>query len=83
VHGNSVLIQGTVTDQSPGAKGTPAISDSSMTGWMEYLYHQQSKPTNAKGVELNINTTYGMPKDTERDELSSKYIDALSRCWGK
>jgi hypothetical protein len=39
--------------------------------------------TNAKGVELNINTTYGMPKDTERDELSSKYIDALSRCWGK
>jgi hypothetical protein len=56
VHGNSVLIQGTVTDQSPGSKGTPAISDSSMTGWMEYLYHQQSKPTNAKGVEVSIDT---------------------------
>ena len=36
--GSSVLIQGTVTDQSPGAKGTPAISDERQSAWMEYLY---------------------------------------------
>ncbi len=44
--GTSILVKGTVTDQSPGqtaqgipAKGTPAISDESMTAWMEYLIH--------------------------------------------
>ncbi len=54
VQGNSVLIEGTVTDQSPGAKDTPAIADDSMTPWMEYLYHQQPKPTQAKGVKVHI-----------------------------
>ena len=36
--GSSVIIQGTVTDQSPNAKDTPAISDKDMTAWMEYLF---------------------------------------------
>jgi hypothetical protein len=56
-----VLITGTVTDQSPGetclgipAAGTPAISDDSMSQWMEYLYMQQQKPTNATGVPVTL-----------------------------
>ena len=52
--GSSVLIEGTVTDQSPGAKGTPAISDASMEAWMEYLYEQQAQPTNATGVPVTL-----------------------------
>lgn len=59
--GSSVLFKGTVTDQSPGdtclgmpAAGTPAISDTSMTAWMEYLYQQQPKPTNATGVPVEL-----------------------------
>lgn len=59
--GTSILVKGTVTDQSPGqtaqgipAKGTPAISDESMTAWMEYLYMQQPKPTNATGVQVIV-----------------------------
>ena len=59
--GTEILVKGTVTDQSPGqtrqgipAKGTPAISDDSMTAWMEYLYMQQPMPTNATGVEVVI-----------------------------
>ena len=52
--GTPVLIQGTVTDQSVGAKGTPAISDDSMSAWMEYLYMQKPKPTNASGVQLYL-----------------------------
>jgi len=59
--GTSVLIKGTVTDQSPGqtclgipAAGTPAISDASMTAWMQYLYQQQPMPTNATGVPVSI-----------------------------
>jgi hypothetical protein len=54
--GSSVVIRGAVTDQSPGAKGTPAIADADMTEWMEYLYHQRSMPTNAKGVEVTLDT---------------------------
>ena len=59
--GTPVLIKGTVTDQSPGqtclgipAAGTPAISDDSMSAWMEYLYMQQPKPTNATGVPVHL-----------------------------
>jgi outer membrane protein assembly factor BamB len=54
--GSSVMITGTVTDQSPGEKDTPAISDNDMTAWMQYLYMQQPKPTNAKGVEVSLDT---------------------------
>ena len=52
--GNAVTIQGTVTDQSPGAKGTPAIADSWIQAWMEYLYEQQTMPSNAQGVPVTI-----------------------------
>ena len=52
--GSAVLIQGTVTDQSPGAKDTPAIADASMEQWMEYLYMQQAMPTNATGVPVTL-----------------------------
>jgi hypothetical protein len=57
--GERILIQGTVTDQSPGqtclgisAAGTPAIADAYMTPWMEYLYEQKAMPTNATGVPV-------------------------------
>jgi hypothetical protein len=52
--GTSVLIEGTVTDQSAGAKGTPAIADGNMQAWMEYLNEQQIKPTNAQGVTVTL-----------------------------
>ena len=59
--GSSVLVEGYVTDQSPGetrqgipAAGTPAISDEDMSAWMEYLYQQQPKPSDAKGVDVTI-----------------------------
>jgi outer membrane protein assembly factor BamB len=59
--GTSILIEGTITDQSPGqtclgipAAGTPAISDQDQTAWMRYLYQQQSKPENAQGVQIHL-----------------------------
>ena len=61
IAGSNVLIQGTVTDQSPGqtafdkpAAGTPAVSDDSMTAWMQYQYMQQPKPTDATGVTVSL-----------------------------
>ncbi len=52
--GTSAIIRGTVTDQSAGAKGTPAISDDSMTDWMQYLYMQFPQPSNATGVPVSL-----------------------------
>ena len=64
VEGSSVLIEGRVTDESPGTKtslltarfpnGVPAVSDESQSGWMEYLYQQQLFPTDAVGVDVTI-----------------------------
>jgi hypothetical protein len=36
--------------------GIPAISDEDQEAWMEYLYKQQVMPTNAKGVEVTLDT---------------------------
>ena len=62
--GSSAIIQGTVTDQCAGAKaiaakegyttGVAAVSDESQEAWMEYLYEQQAKPTNATGVPVTL-----------------------------
>jgi len=62
--GSSVMITGTVTDQSPGTddydikarypNGVPAISDEDMDAWMEHLYRQFSKPVDAKGVRVHL-----------------------------
>jgi hypothetical protein len=35
-------------------KGTPAISDESMDEWMEYIFHDRPKPTNATGVPVTL-----------------------------
>ena len=62
--GNDIMIKGTVTDESPGTKnpdriarfpeGVPAVSDESMSNWMEYVYMQQPKPTNTTGVPVTL-----------------------------
>ena len=54
--GSPMIIQGTVTDQTPNAieQGTPAISDQWMTPWMEYLYMDQPYPSQATGVPVSI-----------------------------
>jgi hypothetical protein len=62
--GSTEIIQGTVTDQSPGAlayakkydvtNGVAAVSDNDQEAWMEYIYEQQAKPTNATGVPVSI-----------------------------
>ena len=63
--GDSILVKGMVTDESPGTKdsnrmarfpdGVPAISDANMSAWMEYVYMQQPKPAEAMGVDVTIN----------------------------
>ena len=62
--GKSLVIRGSVTDISAGTEqdviarrfpnGVPAMSDASMGEWMEYIYMQKPKPTNATGVPVAI-----------------------------
>jgi outer membrane protein assembly factor BamB len=54
--GESFTISGTVTDQTPSTKDTPAISDEDMSDWMEYLYMQKPIPGDAKGVPVSLDT---------------------------
>jgi hypothetical protein len=64
LQGNSFTMTGTVTDQSPSAlvytdknglaMGVPAVSDNDQEAYMEYLYQDQAKPTNATGVSVKI-----------------------------
>jgi hypothetical protein len=52
--GGSILLEGTVLDMSPAQEGTAAISDASMTDWMEYLHMQQPFPASATGVSVSL-----------------------------
>jgi hypothetical protein len=64
VHGNSVLVEGRVTDVSPGTKsdaltarfpnGVPAVADDVMSDWMLYVYKQFACPSNVKGVDVTV-----------------------------
>ncbi len=62
--GSDIVIRGTVTDISAGSQqeavaanfpnGLPAVSDDSMTPFMEAVYMQQPMPTNTTGVPVTI-----------------------------
>ncbi|HKZ88539.1 MAG TPA: hypothetical protein VJ066_05210, partial [Candidatus Bathyarchaeia archaeon] len=65
--GTSVIIKGTVFDIATGTKqdeqaarfphGVPAVSDASMSNWMEYVYMQKPHPTNVTGVTVQLTAT--------------------------
>ncbi len=52
--GSVITIRGTVTDQTPASKDTPAIADEFMGEWMGYLHQQKPKPICAIGVPVTI-----------------------------
>jgi outer membrane protein assembly factor BamB len=62
--GDSIVISGLITDNSPGTQqtqqaadfphGVPCASDESMSDWMGYVYQQQAIPNNFTGVPVTI-----------------------------
>jgi hypothetical protein len=83
-----LVITGTVTDQSSGqtilgipAKGTPAISDDSMSAWMEYIYMQQPKPANATGVPVTISVLDSNGNYRQVGKTSSDVNGMYSFAW--
>jgi hypothetical protein len=63
-NGDSVLVEGTVIDTASGTTqaeqaarfpyGVPAVSDESMSAWMEYVYMQKPRPADSVGVNVTI-----------------------------
>ena len=79
--GSTVLIQGTITDQSPGAKGTPAIDDQYMNQWMEYIYQQQPKPSNANGVSIKLTAVSSSGAVTQIGAVTSDSMGQFKSSW--
>jgi outer membrane protein assembly factor BamB len=56
--GTTVLIRGSVLDQSPGKPNTPAVADQDMSEWMDYLYGQNAtlinSPPSPNGVTVRL-----------------------------
>ena len=54
--GQSVVIAGTVLDQSPAQQGKACVSKGSMAVWMEYLHMQKPIPSDftVTGVPVSI-----------------------------
>jgi hypothetical protein len=52
--GSSAVISGTVTDESSGQKGTPAISDGTMGTYMAFIKEQQPCPADLTGVPVKL-----------------------------
>ena len=73
-YGSSVLIGGTVTDQSPGAPDTPAIGDSYQSEWMEYLYNNAPAPENVDGVPVRL---FAMKSDGSQVDIGQVTSDMM------
>ncbi len=83
VHGDKVLVEGMVTDISPGTEeyaltarfpnGVPAVADDNQSAWMLYVYKQFERPADAVGVDVTVsvldpnNNYYEVGKTTSDD----------------
>jgi outer membrane protein assembly factor BamB len=79
--GSSIMITGTVTDQSTGQMDTPAISDEDMGEWMEYLYMQKQKPENAKGVTVKLTAVDSNGNTHELGTVTSDMFGKFGKSW--
>lgn len=52
--GNTIEIRGTVTDQSPKLKGTPAISDADQSSWVNYIIQRNIEQPTVTGVPVQL-----------------------------
>ncbi len=80
-NGDGVLIEGTVTDQSPGAKGTPAVSDESMSGWMKHIYLQFEIPANVTGVPVSLDTMDPNGNAVHIGDVTSDMSGTFKKLW--
>lgn len=90
-YGQGVVIRGTVTDIAAGTKqdeqaarfpnGVPAVSDASMSQWMEYVYMQKPRPTNVTGVPVSVNVVDSNGNYRNIGTVTSDSNGAFSYTW--
>jgi hypothetical protein len=92
----SMLIQGTVMDKSPGrntqyggaptALPNPAVSDASMSEWMDYLYGQNdtlinSPPADITGVPVHLTALKSDGTEIDLGTVTSNGAGLFSYSW--
>jgi len=79
--GSTVLIEGTVLDQSPAQPGTPCISDESMTAWMDYLHMQKPCPLDITGVPVTLRAMRSDGSLIELGTATSDQAGYFAKAW--
>jgi hypothetical protein len=87
----TITISGTVTDIAAGTKqneqaarfpnGVPAVSDASMSAWMEYVYMQKPRPTDITGVPVSIDVIDSNGNYRNIGTATSDSYGAFSLAW--
>jgi hypothetical protein len=78
--GTAMMITGTVTDQSPGQKGTPAVSDGDQSAWMAYLHMQKPMPS-ATGVQVTLTAIAADGSSTNIGTVTSDAAGMFKKSW--
>jgi hypothetical protein len=82
--GNSILITGSVIDQSPNLdlKGTAAISDADSGRWMDYMVTKTiAAPTDVKGVVVTLDTIDPNGNFIHIDTVMSDMSGMFKKLW--
>jgi hypothetical protein len=79
--GQTLVVKGTVLDQSPAQAGTPCISSQSMSDWVNYLHAQAPIPTNATGVSVSIDAIDPNCNPIHVTDVASDLSGAYSYMW--
>ncbi len=78
--GTAMMITGTVTDQSPGQAGTPAVSDADQAAWMEYLHMQKTMPC-PTGVQVQLTAVAADGSSIDIGTVTSDANGMFKKAW--
>ncbi len=76
-----MLIEGTVTDQTPASKDTSAIADEDIQAWMEYKWADQAKPIDAKGVTVHLTAMDPNGNMQEIGDVVTDLYGSFAKLW--
>jgi hypothetical protein len=80
--GSSVLIKGTVLDQSPAQPGTPAVNVDSVSAWMEHIHLQRDLPEGLVGVPVTLTAIHEDGTVTDLGMTTTNgYYGTFGKAW--
>lgn len=83
--GSSILLTGSILDQSPGKPGTPAVADEDMAEWMDYLYGQNAtlinSPPTPNGVLVRLSAIDPNGNYIDIGTVTSDHSGLFKKLW--